>query len=125
MSKELLFSVTAKDCRWDYFRGTGKGGQKRNKTSSGVRCTHKESGAVGVSDDTRSQHENKRIAFQRMADTDKFKAWHKMECARRSGDLTAIVDKVERAMRPWNISEEIMVNGKWQSPTVARERAGE
>ena len=50
----ILFSVTAKDCRWDYFRGSGKGGQKSNMTSSRVRCTHKESGAVGQSDETRS-----------------------------------------------------------------------
>ena len=56
MTKKLLFSVTAADCRFDYYRGSGKGGQKRNKTSSAVRCTHIASGAVGASDDTRSQH---------------------------------------------------------------------
>lgn len=70
---ELLFSVTAKDCRWDTFRGTGKGGQKRNKTESAVRCTHIASGAVGQSDDSRSQHDNRRTAFKRMAETDVFK----------------------------------------------------
>ena len=49
--REKLFTLTAKNFRWDYFRGSGKGGQKRNKTSSGVRCTHEESGAVGQSHD--------------------------------------------------------------------------
>jgi len=29
--RKLLFSVTAKDCRWDYFKGTGAGGQKKLK----------------------------------------------------------------------------------------------
>lgn len=100
MTKEVLFSITANDCHWDYFRGSGKGGQKRNKTSSGVRCTHIESGAVGQSDDTRSQHQNKRIAFERMAATEKFKAWHKLECARRLGTLQEIEDKVDRWMQP-------------------------
>jgi peptide chain release factor 1 len=103
---ELLFSVTASDCRWDYFRGSGKGGQKRNKTSSGVRCTHIASGAVGQSDDTRSQHQNKRTAFERMANTTAFKAWHKVECARRMGKEQEIHDAVDRAMAPWNISVE-------------------
>lgn len=103
---ELLFSVTAKDCRWDYFRGSGKGGQKRNKTSSGVRCTHIASGAVGKSDDTRSQHKNKETAFVRMAETDKFKAWHKLEVARQLGEEQKIKDKVEEGMRPWNIRVE-------------------
>jgi len=99
MVKELIFSVTAKDCRFDYFRGSGKGGQKRNKTSSGVRCVHLESGAVGVSDDTRSQHQNKAIAFQRMAETPKFKKWHKLEIARRTGELTEIESRVDKEMQ--------------------------
>jgi len=106
MTKELLFTITAKDCRWDYFRGSGKGGQKRNKTSSGVRCTHVASGAVGQSDDTRSQHKNKEIAFLRMAQSDRFKAWHKQECARRMGEEQKIKDRVEDQMRPWNIKVE-------------------
>lgn len=118
MTKEILFSVTASDCRWDYFRGSGNGGQKRNKTSSGVRCTHIASGAVGQSDDTRSQHSNKRTAFERMAKTDRFKTWHRLECARRMGDEVNIRDAVEDAMRPWNIREEIKVNGKWVSPST-------
>jgi protein subunit release factor B len=110
---ELLFSITAKDCRWDYFRGTGKGGQKRNKTSSGVRCTHADSGAVGQSDDTRSQHQNRRIAFERMAETSKFKAWHKVECARRMGEDQKVKDAVEAALRPWNLKEEVFDGENW------------
>ena len=106
MGKTVLFSVTAADCRWDYFRGSGKGGQKRNKTESGVRCTHVASGAVGQSDDTRSQHDNKRTAFKRMAETAKFKAWHKIECARRMGEEQRIRDRVEEQMRPWHLKEE-------------------
>lgn len=103
---ELLFSVTARDCRWDYFRGTGKGGQKRNKTESGVRCTHVDSGAVGQSDDTRSQHQNKRIAFKRMSETDAFKTWHRRECARRLGDEVKIREAVDAAMHPSNLNVE-------------------
>ena len=109
----ILFSVTASDCRWDYFRGSGKGGQKRNKTESGVRCTHRDSGAVGKSDDTRDQHRNKRIAFERMASTKEFKAWHKVECARAMGKEKEIKDKVEDLMRPWHLKEEVFSNGEW------------
>lgn len=54
-NKEILVRVTAKDCRWDYYRGTGKGGQKRNKTENCVRCTHIKSGAVGKSEEGRKQ----------------------------------------------------------------------
>jgi peptide chain release factor 1 len=113
VSKELLFSVTSADCRFDYFRGSGKGGQKRNKTSSGVRCTHKDSGAVGVSDDTRSQHDNKKIAFQRMAESDRFKTWHKIEVARRSGRLAQASDYAEQEIKSKRTVVEVQRNGKW------------
>lgn len=76
-NRELLFSVTKKDFRFDTFRAGGKGGQKQNKTSSGVRCTHIESGAVGESREERSQHLNKRKAFMRCVESEKFKGWHR------------------------------------------------
>lgn len=106
MTKELLFSVTEKDCRFDYYRGTGKGGQKRNKTSSACRCTHLASGAVGQSDDTRSQIKNRSIAFRRMVESDTFKKWHRLETARRTGLIAQAEEAVERAMRPGNLRVE-------------------
>jgi peptide chain release factor 2 len=113
--KELLFSVTAKDCKWDYFRGHGKGGQKRNKTSSAVRCTHIESGAVGTSQDERSQTKNKSAAFSRMASTDKFKKWIKLEASRKMGIEKQIEEAVNRSMDSKNIKVEIKENGKWKT----------
>lgn len=113
MNKELLFTVTLKDCRVDYFRGSGKGGQKRNKTSSGCRVVHEPSGAVGQSDETRSQHQNKRIAFRKMAETKEFIAWHKMEIARRMGRLQQIEDRVDEMMRDANLNVEVFRDGKW------------
>lgn len=113
MSKELLFSVTAADCDWQYLRGTGPGGQKRNKTESKVRCVHRASGAVGESDLTRSQAQNKQIAFRKMVETRVFKIWHKLETARRLGDKLTIEEKVDKAMMETNLIIEGRVNDKW------------
>lgn len=113
MSKELLFSVTAADCDWQYIRGTGPGGQKRNKTETKVRCLHRASGAVGESDLTRSQHENKKIAFRKMAESKEFRIWHKLETARRLGDKISIEEKVENSMNENNLKIEGKVDGKW------------
>jgi len=114
MKKEILFSVTKKDCRWDYYRGTGAGGQKKNKTSNCVRCTHNDSGAVGKSEDGRSQAHNKREAFRKMAESPKFKAWIKLEKAKRMGEIARIEEEVERAMHSSNIKVETKdKNGKW------------
>lgn len=114
MARELLFSVTADDCRWDYYRGSGKGGQHRNKTSSAVRCTHVASGAVGQCEDSRSQHENKRIAFRRMASTATFKGWHDLEVARVTGAAAQMEERVELAMKPHHLKIEVMEGGTWR-----------
>ena len=53
-----------KGCRIDLFVGTGRGGQKRNKTETAVRLTHPPSGQIGTSDETRSQHTNKHLALR-------------------------------------------------------------
>lgn len=85
MSKTLLFSVTREDCDWDYFCAGGPGGQHQNKTASACRCTHRASGAVGISRDHRQQGQNKKEAFKRMAATKEFKNWLRIETARRTG----------------------------------------
>lgn len=74
-SNEPKTIVTKKDLRVDTFRPGGNGGQKMQKTSSGVRITHLASGAVGQATDTRSREENKKLAFRRMAEHWKFKMW--------------------------------------------------
>jgi len=104
--RKLLLSVTAKDCRWDYFKASGPGGQKKNKTSSAVRCTHEDSGAVGQASESRSQRDNKKEAFKRMAETTKFKGWLKVEVSRRLGREAEIEEAVEKAMRPDNFKIE-------------------
>lgn len=109
--KQILFSVTAADCEFVYTKGSGKGGQKRNKTSSAVYCTHKASGAQGYSEATRSQRTNKQEAFLKMANSEKFKKWHKIEVARRTGELDRINREVEKEMK--RIKVEVRENKKW------------
>jgi hypothetical protein len=51
-------------CRVENFRGSGPGGQKRNKTSSGVRVTHDASGCSASATVHRSQRHNLRDALR-------------------------------------------------------------
>lgn len=73
--KVKMFSVTASDCRFIAKRGSGKGGQKRNKTSNAIQCFHDPSGAMGESEDGREQSLNKRKAFERMVNSKEFQSW--------------------------------------------------
>ena len=95
--KELLFSVTKKDFEIETFRCGGSGGQHQNKTSSGVRIRHRDSGATGESRDEREQSRNKKIAFQRLVGSDKFQIWLKRKIWEISSEET-IDQKVDRMM---------------------------
>jgi protein subunit release factor A len=113
MARELLFSITKKDFRIDTFRAGGKGGQKQNKTSSGVRITHIESGAVGESREHRSQAQNKKTAFERCINSEVFKRWHKRKVAEILRDKSEIDRQVSEAMREENIKTEVFDGKKW------------
>lgn len=112
--KTPLFSVTQSDFDWQYMRGTGPGGQKRNKTESKVRCVHKESGATGESDETRSQHENKKLAFKKAVNSKEFQNWLKIKSSKNLGLSKIIDEKVEEQMNQKYIRVEYKdENGKW------------
>jgi protein subunit release factor B len=107
-NKQLLFSVTKKDLRIDYYRGTGKGGQKRNKTENCCRITHLESGAVGKSEEGRSKEHNKRLALERMIATEEFQKWHKIKVAEKLGITAQIEQEVNRSI----YKDNLMIEGK-------------
>jgi hypothetical protein len=54
------------DCRFDISRGSGPGGQKRNKTSNAVRLTHLPTGIHVTASESRSLAENKMRAVRRL-----------------------------------------------------------
>jgi len=93
----------------DTFRAGGPGGQNQNKRDTGVRITHPASGAVGEARDQRSQIQNKRTAFRRLAESERFRAWLRVEAARAmlsQEEKRAIEKKVERWMSPENLLVE-------------------
>jgi protein subunit release factor A len=57
--------IPKKDLKFEYMRGTGKGGQHKNKTSSCVRITHIPTG-ISAMHDGRHQSFNKRMAMQEL-----------------------------------------------------------
>ena len=62
MSDEELL----KNCKMDHYVATGNGGQKRNKTSSAVRLTLKDSSVCATASDDRQQSVNKKHALKRL-----------------------------------------------------------
>ena len=65
MNKEI--HLTKKDFIVDYFSGTGAGGQHRNKHMNCCRITHKDTGLSASSQEHKSQLQNKKTAFRKLA----------------------------------------------------------
>ncbi len=52
----------------EVFRASGPGGQHVNRTESALRLVHPPSGVVVIAQDSSSQHRNREIAFERLAE---------------------------------------------------------
>ena len=106
--RKLLFSITRKDFRVDYYKGSGKGGQKRNKTENCCRITHIESGSVGKSEESRSKDHNKKTAFERCINSETFQKWHKIKVAEVTGQLVNAEEWADNQMRSENLRIEFL-----------------
>ena len=103
--KTLRFSVTKKDLEMQTFTVPGHGGGGKDTSNSGVRLIHKESGAVGEGRESRSNTQNKKAALIRLANSPKFKLWHKIKCAELMTGKT-IDQIVDEQMQPENLKIE-------------------
>jgi hypothetical protein len=54
------------ECDIHIYKASGPGGQHRNKVSSAVRLRHRSTGISAVANDSRSQHDNRRLALNRL-----------------------------------------------------------
>ena len=121
MKRELLFSITKKDFKVDYFSGTGKGGQYRNKHQNCVRLHHPESGVIVTGQSYRERQANIKEAFGNLINNAKFKLWYN----RKAHEILSgkrIKDTVEKMMRPENLRIEVKNDGKWiEIPQCSKE----
>ena len=66
VDKAITTEITEKDIQYQAMRSSGAGGQHVNKVSSAVRATHVPTGINVVAMDSRSQHQNKKLATERL-----------------------------------------------------------
>lgn len=113
MSRERVLSITKDDFEWEYFRCGGHGGQNVNKVNSGVRVKHAPSGAVEESREARDQLTNRRSAFKKICENEKFKLWLRITAQRISGIPTP-EEAVEKSMDDSNLKVEVKDDrGRW------------
>jgi len=108
--REHIFGMTKKDFEISFYSGSGAGGQHRNKHKNCVRIFHRASGVMATGADSKSLEQNKKNAFKRLTNNDKFKQWIKVELAKRASAFDEmnkkINDIVDVAMREENLKIE-------------------
>jgi len=110
--KKLLFSITKKDFKIDYFSGTGGGGQHRNKHQNCVRLHHNNSKVMVTGQSHKEQRSNMKEAFNNLVNHPKFKIWLNQKIYEVVNEKK-IENVVEEMMKPENIIVEVKKNKKW------------
>lgn len=94
MDTVQLKAVSEKDIQYQAMRSSGAGGQHVNKVSSAIRATHLPTGLSVVAMDSRSQHQNKKWATERLLD--KFKVFELEQVKQQVTDQWENQLKVQR-----------------------------
>lgn len=108
MSKIKIFSLTKKDFAFETFRGTGAGGQNRNKVETCVRIKHVPSNSIAQCCEERSQWQNKQKAFKKLCELKSFKNWIRVEAARRAGELPS-EEELNHQVDEWMKEENLKI----------------
>ncbi len=106
MPSILLFSVAKNQFVVETSRGSGPGGQNKNRRDTKVVIRHPSSGAVGMAQDERTQEQNKKIAFRRCVESKKFQSWLRLEIAKRAQGEESTTRWLEKNMKESNLQVE-------------------
>lgn len=110
---EPLLRLTRRDFEVTWFRGSGGGGQHRNKHANCCRIRHPASGVSATGQSSRSREQNKRDAFRALRSHPTFVAWYNRKIA-EALDGETIAERVERDMRLENLRTEVMTPDGWK-----------
>jgi len=115
-------TVRKKDLKIDFIKGSGPGGQHRNKRCTACRITHMPTGISAASQDNKSQYQNKVSAFLKLAE----KLVPLMRVAASGSDISSLA--VNDRVRTYHEADNRVVDHRlpgqqWQFGDVVKKDA--
>ena len=92
-------AALARDCDVTPFKSSGPGGQKKNKTESSIRVTHRPSGITRIATEHRSQSRNRELALERVWDELKRRAKKRKKRVATRPTRTAVEKRIAEKKR--------------------------
>ncbi len=111
LARTQALDLRLEDFEESFHRSSGPGGQNVNKVSTAVTVSHLPTGTGVTAQDTRSQAQNRQLAWERI-----FEAIE----ADRDAKLRAVKDAKEKtrrqtAKRPWKVKQRMLASKKRRS----------
>lgn len=115
MEERVKFTVGKKDFEYQWFSGTGAGGQKRNKSQNCFRLIHPATGVIKTGTKHVSRESNKRDALSAMSKDVKFLAYCESKLREIENGIT-LEEQVEESLKEENLKIEVKTDtGKWKT----------
>ena len=111
LARAKALDLRLEDFEENFHRSSGPGGQNVNKVSTAVTVSHSPTGTGVTAQDTRSQAQNRELAWERIFDA----IAEAREAAKKAAKSAKEKVRRQTAKRPWKVKQRMLASKKKRS----------
>ena len=111
IARAKALKLRLEDFDENFHRSSGPGGQNVNKVSTAVTVCHRPTGTGVTAQDTRSQAQNRQLAWERVFDAIEEARAAEKQAAKSAKEKT----RRQNAKRPWKVKQRMLASKKKRS----------
>ncbi len=111
LARAKALDLRLEDFEENFHRSSGPGGQNVNKVSTAVSVSHLPTGTGVTAQDTRSQAQNRELAWERIFDT----IAEARDAAKKAAKSAKEKARRQTAKRPWKVKQRMLASKKKRS----------
>ncbi len=111
LARAKALDLRLEDFEENFHRSSGPGGQNVNKVSTAVTVSHSPTGTGVTAQDTRSQAQNRELAWERIFDA----IAEARDAAKKAAKSAKEKVRRQTAKRPWKVKQRMLASKKKRS----------